>query len=808
MVARMPQPAAVVAVLVVVAASIVCGRMPLLATPGPEAGLVLAVVGGVALALAQAARGSARKPAGFFADAVAGAIVVAVMVMVFVVSTAIGGALSPSCSEDAGRFPMLAVSVPVLLLQSATGAFLGRMTGQRVVAVVATVLFQLGIALWVARGLYVDPGFRVASHYFVVVSGDLLRGASLPDAALAFRFATLLLAVVVTLAGAALWPAQRKRGLVSAASAESWPLWVGAVVVLGLFAVVHVQARRALQPSRQELYDAYSLMKRRGPIVVHADPLVTTPRQVDALLAEATLWHERLADRLGPLSNDDIHVFVHANAAAQAKWTGASHVDFTMPWRREIHVSSTTVPHRSLGHELAHVVAGEKSDTLLRVPARLGVLHAAAVTEGVAMALTPELVVNGGLTLQEQAAAMRKAGKAPDLRTLFSFTRFFAEEPGRAYVAAGALVEQLVADAGADAPRVLERLYRGQGRLDAAVVDVDDLLKRHAQHLDELPLPRDAEGFARARFSRPSVLDETCDPHADEEVRAVRALARTGDPQAALARAAALEGSPQAGLADGTLVDLVDDVTQSGDARAATAILRRLVDDAPSPSERALRAFSLGRALWNDGSERDAVAVWAGIDAGLLDVDVQRQLTAALVFADVAGRLADQATVSRAALAFFCDDRAGRDGTRLTFAEAVGAASAPGTTPSEPAEVLDLARYVLGRQLVLEGALADAGQVLRGVVERRALAPVFHEQAVLALGVALVRDDRPEEARSLFVAAAEAATRPAMRMWFRDRAERAARAAKAPRGPAVATASTDAAWGDRLLLGAEAAGEL
>jgi hypothetical protein len=807
MVARMPQPAAVVAVLVVVVAAIVCGRMPLLANAGPEAGLVLAVVGGLAVAVAQALRGSARRAQGFFADAIDGAIVVAVMVAVFLLSTAIGGALTPSCSANAGRWPMLAVSVPVLLLQSATGAFLGRTVGRRFGAVAAVVLFQLGVALWMARGLYADPGFRVASHHFVVLSGDLLRGATLPDAALAFRFATLLLAVVVTLVGAALWPAQRKRGLVSAASAESWPLWIAAVVVLVLFAIVHVQSRRALQPSRQDLYDAYSLMKRRGPIVVHADPLATTPRQIDALLAEAALWHERLTGRLGPLSNDDIHVFAHANAAAQAKWTGASNVDFTMPWRREIHVSSTTVPHRSLGHELAHVVAGEKSDTLLRVPARLVVLHAAAVTEGVAMALTPELVVHGGLTLQEQAAAMRRAGKAPDLRTLFSFTRFFAEEPGRAYVAAGALVEQLVADAGADAPRVLERLYRGEGRLDAAVVDVDDLLLRHASHLDGMSLPRDAEGIARARFSRPSVLDETCDPRAEEAVRRVRSLARTGELQAALTRAAELEGSPQEGLADGTLVDLVEDVTQSGDVPAVTAILRRLVDDAPSPSERALRAFALGRALWRQGSEREAVAVWGGIDAGLLDVALQRQLAASLTFADVASRLAGQAPVSRAALAFFCDDRERREGARLTFAEAVGAAAALGATPTEPEAVIDLARYVLGRQLALEGALHEAEHLLGAVVQRRALTPVFHEQAVLALGVTLMRADRPEEARALFVAAAEAATRPAMRLWFRDRAERAARAARAPRAPAVATASTDPAWGDRLLLGAEAAGD-
>jgi hypothetical protein len=816
MLAGMPQPVAVVAVVVVAVAALVCGRSPLLSNPGPEAGLVLAVVGGLAVAFAQAFRASARRPAGYIADAVVGVGVVAAMVTVFLVSTAVGAAVAPNCSDNAGRFPMLAVSVPVLLLQSAIGAVVGRIAGQRLLSLLLAFLVELTAALALAWGLYVEPGFRVASHLFVVVSGDLLRGASLPDAALAFRFATLLLAGLVMLVGAAVWPAQRKRGLVQT-SADSAPLWLGAVVVGLFFAIVHVQARQALQPTRAEFEEAYSLQKRRGPIVVHADPLSTTPREVDAVLAEATLWHARLADRLGPLSTDDIHVFVHAGSAAQARWTGASHVDFTMPWRREIHVASATVPHRTLGHELAHVVAGEKSDTPLRVPARLVVLHAAAVTEGVAMALTPELVVHGGLTLQEQAAAMRRTGKAPDLRALFSFSRFFAEEPGRAYVAAGALVEELVAGAGAFAPRVLERLYAGEGRLDAAVDDVDGLLRRHLQRLEEAPLPPDAQGFAQARFARPSILDETCDPDARRTVRAVRALARTGDLQGAVARAAVLEGSTEEGLTDGTLVDLVRDITDAGDDEAALVLLRSMAEHAPSKHEQAVRAFGLGRALWKRGQQREAQAAWSRIDGTLLDVDLQRQLAAALTFADAVVRLGDQAPIARAALDFFVDDRQGREGARLVFAAAIGAADTADdavngedggrAATGEPLAVVDLGRYVLARQLVLQGALGAGERLLRGVLERQRLDPVFHEQALLTLGVALVRGDRPAEARALFLQAAEQATRPATRLWLRDRAERAERAAAAPAAPAVATATSNPAWADRLLLGATAAGD-
>jgi hypothetical protein len=797
----LPSAASTLAVLVVVVAAALCGRSPLLSNPGPEAGMVLAVVGGVAVALAQAVRGSARRSTGYLRDHIGGVVLVAVMVLVFLASTAIGALVAPSCSPEAGRFPMLVLSVPVLLLQAATGGVIGRIAGSRGKAIVACLVVEGAIAASIGVGLYDEPGFRAASHFFVVVSGDLLRGATLPAAAIGFRAATLLLAALVTLMGAAVWPAQRKTGLVSA-TAETWPLWLAAGAVGVVFLIAHGQARRALVPGRDELDDVYSLVKRRGALVVHADPLATTPREVDALLAEGALWHERLKTRLDGLSDAPIDVYVHADRAAQARWTGASHVDFTLPWRREIHVASARVPHRSLGHELAHVVAGEKSDTLLRVPARFVVFYAAAVTEGVAMALTPELAVDRGFTLQEQAAAMRRAGFLPDLKKLFSFARFVTEEPGRAYVAAGALVEQLVADAGPDAPRALERLYKGHGALEAAVVDVDDLLRRHLERLDATPLPNDAAGHAQARFRRPSVLDEVCERDAADEVRAIRALARTGDVDAALARAARLEGGRQEDLADGTLLDLVNDVSESGDAARTTSLLRRLVDDASSDAERALRQYGLGRALWRQGQEREAQAVWAGIDAAVLDVDLQRQLRAATLFADAAVRLAAEAPVARAALAFFVDDTPGRTGSRLAFAAAVGASS------SEPAAVHDLARYVLGRQLVLEGALDEAVALLGALVAERRLDEVMHEQAVLALGVALVRSGRPDDAVGLFTQAAERARRPAMRLSLRDKAERARRAAQAKAAPAVATASSDPAWGDRLLLGASPDGEL
>ena len=861
----LPSIGAVLAVVAVFIAAVVCGRLPLLSNPGPEAGLVLAVVGGIAISLAGAVRGSKRGKGGFVADWRSGIAIGVIAVLIFLISTSIGQAVSPSCSPNAGRWPMLIIAVPVLLVHAALGPLVGRAIGRRGWSIVATVVVLAGIAALMAVQLLDEPGFRAASHFFVVISGDLLQGASLPQTAIAFRAVTLVLAAVLALLGGALWPAHKMRGLVSGAASDSAPTWVAAAVTAVVFVVAHRQANAALIPGRAAMEEAYSLVKRRGALVVHANPLVVTPRDVDAILAEGTLWLERLKSRLGPLSEDDIHLWLHGDRTEQARWTGANHVDFAMPWRRELHIASMAVPHRSLGHELAHVVAGEKSDTFLRVPSRFIVLHNAAVTEGLAMALTPELVVEQGLTLREQAAAMRQAGRAPDLATLFSLNRFLGEEPGRAYVAAGALIESIVADAGDAAPHAIELLYKGAGDL-AAVNDDGEaaLLTRHEAALLALPLPPDAAAFAAARFRRQSILDEVCDPDIAAAGEALRAKARGGDVAGAIDGVAVLAGAE----ADGTFSDLFAEVRAAGDIDGGVQLLTKLLALSPTPAERAVRGLALGSEQWRAGDERAALATFTAIPLEAATLDLQRQIVATQQFAETAVRLQGEAVVSRAALNFFVADGHSRDGARAALAEAIGRSGAkwsPVSSPAaavvvvdpaaavvapvpaapvidpaaptppvveapavppvrvswsfssssaEPEEILALAVYVHARNLVVQGASQEAIAALSPLVEGQRLSAVFYDQAVQGLAAAVVRHASRqlvlEEAdvaallrvRQTLLVAADAATRPATRLLLRDRAERVARAAAAPAPPTVVTTSSDPLWADRLLLGA------
>ena len=800
--------AATLAVAAVVVAALVCLRFPLTASPGPEAALVLSVVGGVSLCLAQAVRAARRSPEGYAAELLRSLVLMAAMLVVFAVVTGVAGWVRPSCGSQRGFLPFLFLAAPVLLLQAALGTLLGRLVGRAGRALLVALLIQLAAGALLFVDWYRDPSFMITSHLFVVVAGDLLRGAAMPPDVLGFRFATLCFALAIIFAGSAYWPRIRRVGLATA-SLGGIVLWLlaGAGVVVGLIA--DASSRGDIRPPREEMEERYSFVKRRGPLVVHADPLALRPRDVDAMLAEGTLWLERLSARLGVQPAGEIHLWVHADRGSAARFTGAAHVDFALPWRREIHVEGAQVPHRSLGHELAHVLAGELSPSLLRVPSQLVFMHHAAITEGVAVALTPELAASGGLTVKEQAAAMRRAGWAPDTAQLFSGVSFFAESPARSYVAAGAFIESLVARTLPDPTRALATLY-ATGSLEDALGSreaVDALVREHDLHLDGLPLPKDAAAIAAARFERPSLLDEVCRPTDHAAVREVRILARSGDVDGAIAAAARLGAATPR-----TLEDLLADAVRVDDLKARVAFAERIVAGEPTRAQdasanTAQRLQVLGDALWRSGQRARAVATWERADADSLPIDEGRAMLARRTLGVVVLRGGDTPASATALDVLVAAKTEEREPAFSRLHAAVGRFDGlPADQRTESADGVRVARYIHARRLVQEGALELAIGSLRPLVDEAALPEPLLEQAQLALATALLKLGQAGAARDLLFAAADSAERPASRLLLRDRAERAARAVNAPTAPVHIDVSSDPAWADRLLLGADDAG--
>lgn len=814
--------AAVFALLVTLIAAAVCFMFPLTASAGPESAQVLGVVGGIALALMQAGRAAGRKQDGFLAEVAGGLLIGAGMLAIFVVATAIGGALRPSCSASRGLLPFFFLAVPVLALQVAIGTWVGRLVGKPGRATVVMLLLEVGLAVSLFIAWYREPGFRVASHVFIVVAGDLLRGASMPPLVVAFRVATLAFAAALILLGAARYPRIRRVGL-STSSMSSPALYALALAALVIGGAAHMLSIDSLMPAREDMEKQYSLIKQRGSLIVHADPVAVRPKEVDAVLAEGTLWLERIALRLGTRPSGDVHVWLHADRDAQAHWTGASHVDFTLPWRREVHVVGADVPHGTLGHELAHAVAGELSDTLLKVPSDFVLFQHAAIVEGVAVFLTQELSIRNGLTVKEQAAAMRKAGFAPETPHLFDGLRFFTEPPARAYVAAGAFIESLVARSLPEPTTALAALYR-TGSVALAVSGMPDaagsatspeeataaLARQHDAMLDALLLPADAATVAAEQFTRPSILQDVCEPEDAERARSFRARVRTGDVDSVLTELDGTDIATGAALGNrATLNDLLTDAIDVEDPEALVRIgerLERLAGDV----DLARRTEDHGTALWLASRRRDAVSTWDRVQLVTMPIDEQRNLLAKRVLADTIVHSGGRAPVSTAALdVLLATSPAKRSASFERLHYWLGADDgSPADLRSEPRAGVAMGRYIHARRLVLTGALDEGARQLRRIVEEKTLPKVFLEQSALALATALAKLGQAQEASEILIAAADEAERPAMRLIMRDRAERASRAAAAPERPARVTADSDPAWADRLLLGIDADGEL
>ncbi len=785
----------VLAVVAVAVAAVACMFSPLLSNPGPEAAGVLSIVGGIALGLAQAVRAAQKSERGAWDDALGGLALAAVCTAVFVVATAIGGRVHPTCQADRGYVSFFLLAAPVMVFQVALGTLVGRFVRRPRRALLVMLAVELLMAAWLLFDWVQNPGFVVHSHAFVVVEGDLLHGASLSNRAVTFRFATACFGAALLCFAAAVYPRIRRAGLNT--QAISRPAVYGmaiALAVCGWFA--HRAALKQFPPSHDTLVADYSLVKQRGPLIVHADPHDTRPRDVDAMLAEGTLWLERLRTRLGVQAQQDVHIFVHATPDKRAHYTGAQHVDFALPWRREIHLSSVEVPHDSLGHELAHVLAGELSNSLLKTPGSMLLFNNAAVTEGVAVAVTPELSVRDGLTTREQAAAMHAMAKTPNTIALFEGVSFFTENPSRAYVAAGAVIESLFAHALPDPTAALRTLYATGSLKDAA--GGAELLPAFAAEHDEmlrtLPLPADAAVAARARFSAPSILDTTCDPEQNILADEVRVMSRSGNVAGAIAQA-----STQGPLSVATLQDLYVDAADNRDNVALLDIAARLAS--ATEGDTSANAEAYGDALWRTGRGREALATWARTPIETRAYESQRTLWAKRLLADCALRAGDATSVAKSALNVLVKAEL-RQSAFLALAAAVA-------TPSyEPPAVVALGRYILARRLVQLGAVAQGATLLTQVLQDSALPEPFVQQAQLTLGTALLRKGDAQQAATLLFDAADRAKRPAMRLVLKDRAERAQRAVNAPPAPELATATSDTRWADRLLLGQNDAGDV
>lgn len=788
-----PPIATPLAIAVVSTAAIISATMPLTGTPGPESAQILSAIGGPALLLAAAARGAQRSNRGFFGDLLQQSLLVVASLAIFVIVSTVSKFANTSCAPGRGYLPFVLVAAPTLLLNSAIGLWIGRLLSKPRLAVAAAFGFWATYVVWLLLDWHWEPSFRVITHLLVLLEGDMLQGRAVSPAAVAFRVSTLCFAIVLCLQGVLRYPRNQRGGLSSSGGGS--PMLHLASAGLALLAlVIQSQATDELSPGRDALESRYTMKREHGPLVVHADPTVTTVDEADAILAEGTLWLGRLQQRLQVKPTDKLHVWLHRDNRVLGHYTGAEHVHFALPGHGEIHISGVQIPHPTLGHELAHLLGRQLNEGMLGVPTQFGLLPSAGIIEGFAMALTPELELDYGLTLREKAAALRRAGLAPELNALFgeylSFFGFWRQPPGNAYVTAGAVVEAVIASAGLEG---LAKLY-STGSLEAVFPDSDALerfLKEHERSLDAMELPSFAVSQVSRTYNRPSILDQTCDPDAVEDAKRVLGAAQAGNFEQAEALARQREGKT---LAAKTLQTLATTATELGKDDLALRYVLASADetDLQDPREQADRFSRAGDALWRHGRRREALAHWEKTQTQVLHPGHQRLVKAKRFLASELIAVPNPNGIGEAAM----DLLVGRDdGDMTTSLMRLTIAVARATEASEPESVRAFGQYLLARQFVQHGALDDGIEYFLMALEpETALQEPFREQALRGIALGHAKRGDFNIARVGFAQLSSASGDAAPRVRMRDRQERVERMAMPPDGP-------EATPGNRWLLG-------
>lgn len=241
-------------------------------------------------------------------------------------------------------------------------------------------------------------------------------------------------------------------------------------------------------------------------------PSTTRELEANLLLKDCEEQIVAVETRLGARGPARVRAFFFRDTDEKKRLMGAAHTYIAKPWREEVYLQLGGYPHSVLGHELAHVVAGQFGRGPFRIAGDAGgLIPNPGLIEGVAVAASPD---DEDLTDAQWARAMMQIGILPDMRTIFSL-EFLGAASSKSYTLAGAFVTWLGETRGFD---VVRAWYAGGDITALTKLDWRALDLAFKDYLKAVPLPEEAESFARAKFARPGLFGRKC-PHLVDALR-------------------------------------------------------------------------------------------------------------------------------------------------------------------------------------------------------------------------------------------------------------------------------------------------
>ncbi len=412
-------------------------------------------------------------------------------------------------------------------------------------------------------------------------------------------------------------------------------------------------------------------------------PSTTREQEANLLVKDCDEQVRAVEERLGTKGPARIRAFFFRDDNDKKRLMGAAHTYIAKPWREEVYLQLGSYPHPVLGHELAHVIAGSFGRGAFRIAGDVGgYLPNPGLIEGVAVAASPD---DEDLTDAQWARAMMDIGILPPMHRVFSLG-FLGDASAKSYTLAGAFISWIAETHGMEAVR---RWYGGGDVAAITGKPWPELEQAFRAYLKTVPLPPEAESFARAKFARPGLFGRRC-PHVVDAMRheadVCRDTQRFEDAIRIYGEALAKDPIDFASRHGRALT-----MRRHGDREKGRADLEAMVQNKDVPRTWRDRADeTLADADFIDGNLDAARTRYEALAARTVDEDAARTLEVKRLAAE------DPAAREAIQLLLLGDAKHGPD----VFA----GAHALGTWPSAaPGGRAPLASYLAGRNLVQRG---------------------------------------------------------------------------------------------------------
>ncbi len=348
-------------------------------------------------------------------------------------------------------------------------------------------------------------------------------------------------------------------------------------------------------------------------------PSTTREQEANLLVKDCDEQIAQVEKALGTKGPARVRAFFFRDADDKKRLMGGAHTYIAKPWREEVYLQLAGYPHPVLGHELAHVVAGSFGRGPFRIAgAAGGLVPNPGLIEGVAVFGSPD---DEDLTDPQWARAMMQIGILPPMDHVFSLG-FLGDASAKSYTLAGAFIEWVAKTFG------IEKVHAWYGGADiVALTGKDWAALDGAFHawLEEIPLPDEAESFARAKFKRPGIFGRKC-PHVVDALRSEADTCRDSQRYAE-----AIERYGEALAKDpsdwASRQGRATTMRRHGDKAAGKAALEALVADEKTPRSWRDRAEeALADAELIEGATESAAKRYDALAARSLDEDAARTL--------------------------------------------------------------------------------------------------------------------------------------------------------------------------------------